>query len=153
MVVVVSATAATSTTAELNAAMEEFFRTLRRVRGRVSQDQAGPITFAQFALLDVLVDGEPRTVGHLAEAGGVAQPTATRMLESLANAGIVQRTPHALDRRCTLISLTPVGEEALAAKRAEVEARREHISRSLSAQERRDAAVLLRRLSTLMEQL
>jgi DNA-binding MarR family transcriptional regulator len=51
------------------------------------------------------------------------------------------------------VSLTPAGDDALAAKRAEVDAARERIAASLTEQERRDAAVLLRRLSGLLEEL
>ena len=51
------------------------------------------------------------------------------------------------------ISLTPAGRDAVAEKGAEVQAARERISSSLSATERRDGAVLLRRLAELMEDL
>ena len=133
--------------------MEAFFRAARRARGRASQATGGGLTLAQFQLVDVLRDGEPRPVGQLAEAGGVAQPTATRMLETLERAGAVERVPHPSDRRCVLVSLTPAGREAADAKGAEVQAAREQISSSLAAQERREAAVLLRRLAALMEDL
>lgn len=133
--------------------MEEFFRTMRRIRGRASQAHSEGLSLAQFQLLDVLGDGHPRTVGQLAEAGGVAQPTATRMLEALERVGVVQRSPALRDRRCVLVSLTPAGDGALNEKRAEIQAARERIASSLTAEERRDAAVLLRRLSTLMEDL
>ena len=133
--------------------MEAFFRASRRARGRASQAQDGGLTLAQFQLLEALTDDEPRPVGQLAVLGGVAQPTATRMLEGLERAGVVERTPHASDRRCVLVSLTPAGRDAVAEKGAEVQAARERISSSLTAQERRDGAVLLRRLAELMEDL
>jgi DNA-binding MarR family transcriptional regulator len=154
MFLVVPATTAPSpSVSDVSAAMEEFFRTLRRVRGRDSQHRSDGLSLAQFALLDALRDGRARTVGQLAEAGGVAQPTATRMLDTLAQAGLVQRTAATEDRRCVRVSLTPAGDDALAAKRAEVDAARERIAASLTEQERRDAAVLLRRLSGLLEEL
>ena len=140
------ATAAPSSAAEFSAALDEFFRTLRRARGRANQAHSEGLSVAQFQLLDALGDGEPRTVGQLAVAGGIAQPTATRMLEALERAGVVERSPAPQDRRCVLISLTAAGESALARKRAEIETARKRIASSLTAQERRDAAVLLRRL-------
>ena len=142
-----------SSAAEFSAALDEFFRTLRRARGRANQAHTDGLSLAQFQLLDVLVDGRPRTVGQLAEAGGIAQPTATRMLDTLERMGIVQRSPALQDRRCVLISLTPAGGSALELRRAEIQAARERIRSSLTAQEQRDAAVLLRRLSALMEDL
>jgi len=151
--VVAATTVAPAASAEFTSALEDFFRTLRRVRGRASQLPSAGLSLAQFALLDVLGDGRPRPVGQLAEAGGVAQPTATRMLEGLERAGIVRRSPASHDRRCVLVSLTDEGERALQAKRAEVAAARERIASSLSARERREAAVLLRRLSGLLEEL
>lgn len=154
MFFVVSATSTPPSTSEdFSHALEDFFRALRRARGRASQEQPDGLTLAQFMLLDVLGDGRPRTVGQLAVAGGIAQPTATRMLEALAAAGVVQRSPAPQDRRCVLISLTPDGDRALAGKRAEVRASRQRLASSLTAQEQRDAAILLRRLATLMEDL
>lgn len=123
------------------------------MRGRANQAYCEGLSLSQFHLLDVLGDGTPRTVGQLAEAGGIAQPTATRMLEALERVGVVQRSPALQDRRCVLVSLTQAGAGALEHKRAEFQAARERISSSLTAQERRDAAVLLRRLSNLMEEL
>ena len=147
------ATAAPGSATEFSAALDEFFRTLRRARGRANQAHAEGLSVAQFQLLDALGDGEPRTVGQLALAGGIAQPTATRMLEALDRAGVVERSPAPQDRRCVLISLTPSGESALGRKRAEIETDRERIASSLTAQEQREAAVLLRRLSTLIDEL
>ena len=123
------------------------------MRGRANQTYCEGLSLSQFHLLDVLGDGTPRTVGQLAEAGGIAQPTATRMLEALERVGVVQRSPALQDRRCVVVSLTPAGDATLLQKRAEIQAARERISSALTAQERREAAVLLRRLSTLMEDL
>jgi DNA-binding MarR family transcriptional regulator len=154
MVLVVPATSHTAASAtDFTSALEDFFRALRRARGRAAQAHSDGLSLAQFQLLDVLGDDRPRTVGQLAEAGGVAQPTATRMLEGLERAGVVERSPAAEDRRCVLVSLTAPGREALAAKRAEVGAVRARLAASLTAAEQRDAAVLLRRLSVLMEDL
>jgi len=153
ILLVVSATAAPRPAAEFSVALDEFFRTLRRARGRANQAHTEGLSLAQFQLLDVLGDGDPRTVGQLAVAGGVAQPTATRMLEALERAGVVQRSPAPQDRRCVLVSLTPAGDRAVARKRAEIETARDRIASSLTAQEQRDAIVLLRRLSTLVEEL
>ena len=152
ILLVVPATAAPNSATEFSAALDEFFRTLRRARGRANQAHTEGLSVAQFQLLDALGDGEPRTVGQLAVAGGIAQPTATRMLEAVERAGVVERSPALQDRRCVLISLTPAGESALERKRAEIETARRRIAASLTAQERRDAAVLLRRLATLMEE-
>ena len=153
ILLIVSATIASPTSVEFSAALDEFFRTVRRARGRASQAHSEGLSLAQFQLLDVLGDGEARTVGQLAVAGGVAQPTATRMLEALERAGVVERASALRDRRCVQVSLTPAGENALGVKRSEIHAARDRLTSSLTPQERHDAAILLRRLSTLMEDL
>ena len=144
---------AASPPAEFSTALEEFLRALRRARGRAAHQHAEGLTLAQFLLLDVLTDEQPRTVSQLAEAGGIAQPTATRMLEGLASAGVVERAQAPHDRRCVLISLTADGAAKLAAKSTEVRAARERLASSLTAQEQRDATALLRRMSVLVEDL
>jgi DNA-binding MarR family transcriptional regulator len=153
MVLVVPATIPVSSSEEFSVALDQFFRTLRRARGRANQAHAEGLSLSQFQLLDALGDGQPRTVSQLAEAGGIAQPTATRMLEALERAGVVERSAALKDRRCVQIALTPAGAAALERKRAEVDAARKRIAASLTARERREAAVLLRRLATLMEEL
>ena len=62
----------------------------------------------QFHLVTPLADG-PQPVGRLAEAAGVAKPTATRMVEALARDGLVERHACADDRRKVLVELTPEG--------------------------------------------
>jgi MarR family transcriptional regulator, organic hydroperoxide resistance regulator len=131
-------------------AWEGFFRAVRRAKGRAAaQPPEAGVSFAQYHLLAPLSGGEAQTIRALAEAAGVAPPTATRMLDGLDRDGLVTRTPSATDRRCVTVDLTPAAlertETALAAGRA-------RIADSLSEAEREQAAALLRRLAVVVEE-
>ncbi|MEA2418986.1 MAG: hypothetical protein QOE60_1192 [Thermoleophilaceae bacterium] len=134
-------------------ALVEFFRAARRARGRAArQPVADGISIAQFHLLDPLADG-PCTNRQLAEAAGIAAPTATRMIDVLIARGLVTRVEDPADRRAVLISLTDAGRSALAAKLEEYRQLRERIAAVLDPDERRVAADLLHRLAGVIEEL
>src|SRR4051794_9092501 len=93
------------TRAEFDAAWDAFGRAIRRARGRASAEaEREGLSLAQFHLLYAFSDlgrGEGITVGALAESAGVAQPTATRTLDGLERAGVVERRASTADRRAT----------------------------------------------------
>jgi DNA-binding MarR family transcriptional regulator len=134
-------------------AWETFFRAVRRAKGRASaQPPEHGVSVAQYHLLAPLAGGEAQTIRALAEAAGVAPPTATRMLDGLDRDGLVTRTPSATDRRCVTVDLTPAGREALERTDAAIVAARVRIAESLSEAEREQAAALLRRLAVVVEE-
>jgi MarR family transcriptional regulator, organic hydroperoxide resistance regulator len=137
---------------EFTAAWEEFFRTTRRVRARANRARAEGLSLPQYHLLEALRDTDELTVGVLADAAGVAPPTATRMLDCLARLGYIFRRHSEADRRVVLVSLTPAGGEALDAAHRTATAFRRRVFESLSAEEREHAAPLLRRLAEAMEE-
>ncbi|HEY6780308.1 MAG TPA: MarR family transcriptional regulator [Thermoleophilaceae bacterium] len=132
------------------AAWEEFFRTVQRAKGRANQAQGEGLSLSQFLALQPLAEGA-QSVRTLAEAAGIAAPTATRMLDGLERDGLVTRTPDELDRRCVRVSLTASGRRALAHKQGEVDAARARIAASLEPEERAQAAMLLGRLAEAIE--
>jgi DNA-binding MarR family transcriptional regulator len=137
----------------LSEALHDFFRAARRARGRAAKRPAGDgLSLAQYHLLEPLADG-PLTNRQVAEQAGVSSPTATRMLDLLLSRRLVTRLDDPVDRRAVLISLTPAGREALAAKLAEVDEGRRRIAAALEPEEQRVAADLLRRLAEVIEEL
>ncbi|MBR7831179.1 MarR family transcriptional regulator [Actinospica sp. MGRD01-02] len=56
-------------------------------------------------------------ISELAGLQGIAQPSMTVLVGSLEQAGLVGRRPDPTDGRAVLVSLTPEGEEFLAARR------------------------------------
>ena len=91
--------------------------------------------------------------GELAEAAGIAAPTASRMIDSLERAGIVTRRHSTEDRRAVTVALTTEGRKQYEHKRALHEAKRAELFVSLSDAERENAEHLLRRLAGLIEEM
>lgn len=139
-------------TEEFTAAWEEFFRTTRRLRARANRLKTDGLSLPQYHLLEALRDSDELTVGELAESAGVAPPTATRMLDSLAREGHVYRRHSESDRRAVMVALTPAGEEALEAAHETATEWRRRVFESLDPDQREHAAELLRRLADAMEE-
>jgi MarR family transcriptional regulator, organic hydroperoxide resistance regulator len=142
-------TATTTEQEAFSAALLEFLRATRRMRGRF--DDEGELSLSQYHLLEPLIEDERLATCSLAEAAGVSAPTATRMLTGLERDGLVARVPCTADRRVVHVALTEDGRARVLAKRARGEARRAEIFASLSAGERREAARLLERLAAAVE--
>jgi DNA-binding MarR family transcriptional regulator len=139
-------------TDQFTAAWETFFRTTRRLRSRAGKQPIEGLSLPQYHLLEALRDEDELTVGVLAEAAGVAPPTATRMLDCLLRDGHVARRHSETDRRAVLISLTPAGRTAVEAAHEQVSAWRRRVFESLEPAEREQAAALLNRLSQVLEE-
>ena len=135
-----------------DAAWEAFFRAARRARTRWPTDRAGGLTLPQYFLLQPLLDGSPHGVGELAEAAGVAGPTATKMLDGLERTGMVERRPSTRDRRRVEITLTDDGRTACAAARDVAVEGRRLLLQSLPPEEREGAIEVLVRLRGVIEE-
>jgi DNA-binding MarR family transcriptional regulator len=144
-------TATTTEQEAFSAALLDFLRATRRMRGRFGDE--GELSLSQYHLLEPLIDDERLATCELALAAGVSAPTATRMLSGLEREGLVARVPCTADRRVVHVCLTDEGRARVLAKRARGEARRAEIFASLSAGERREAARLLDRLAAAVEAL
>jgi DNA-binding MarR family transcriptional regulator len=139
-------------TDQFAAAWESFFRTTRRLRSRAGRLPGDGLSLPQYHVLEALRGSVERTVGELAEAAGVAPPTATRMLDCLARDGYVTRRHSEIDRRAVLVSLTPEGTEALDVAHEHMDAFRRRVFEALEPAEREQAVALLSRLSQVLEE-
>jgi DNA-binding MarR family transcriptional regulator len=139
-------------TDQFSAAWEAFFRTTRRLRSRAGKHPLEGLSLPQYHLLESLRSGDELPVGALAEAAGVAPPTATRMLDCLARDGHVERRHSETDRRAVLVSLTPSGRTAVQAAHEQASAWRRRVFDALEPDEREQAAALLNRLSQVLEE-
>ena len=138
---------------EFTLAWEAFFRATRRARGRASGSLEGTrLSLAQYQLLEALRATPRLPVSELAASAGVAPPTATRMLDGLVRDGIAERTPCEKDRRVVHIALTDTGRDAVDAAAERVGAGRARVRDRLSPAEQEQAAALLRRLATIVEE-
>ncbi len=90
-------------------------------RGRSHGSMGGPharrlgdaLGAARFRLLERLVEGSA-SISELADAIGVDQPRASRLVADAAARGLVQRTPDPTDARRTTVDLTDAGRSFLA---------------------------------------
>ncbi|GAA3762320.1 hypothetical protein GCM10022240_13630 [Microbacterium kribbense] len=75
---------------------------------------------AQWRALSVLVTEGPLRLGELAVRTRTTQPGMTKLIGQMADAGLVSRQRDASDSRASVISITPHGQEELAAWRVEL---------------------------------
>lgn len=68
---------------------------------------------AQWRTLNILRDRGPLRVGELARLSRVTQPGMTRLVGQMADLGLIERSTDAADSRVTIVSVTPLGLEAL----------------------------------------
>lgn len=128
-----------------------FFAAARRARGRAAHDEEG-LSLAQYQLLVSLRKCPSLTVGELAVAGGVAQPTATRMLAVLERRAVLTRARDERDARRVSVQLTGAGREALEAKHAKIEAAKRTVAAQFGPKDRERAAALLERLARVIDE-
>jgi DNA-binding MarR family transcriptional regulator len=134
-------------------AWDEFVLAVRRAQSR-GPTVEGQLTLAQYYLLLPLAGRQPSmTPSQLADRAGIAPPTATRLLDGLERAGIVQRARPAHDRRSVLVSLTAEGRERLLRRRREIAARRRRLYERLEPEERAQGGRLLHHLAELLAEL
>ena len=99
-------------------------------------------------MLHAIVHSEaPRSITDLGHAIGVDQPRASRLVQSLADAGLVRRIPDPTDGRRVVIEATKAGRAHLA---AHAEARAAEVAvaaASLTPTERAELARLLAKLA------
>ncbi len=85
-------------------------RLARRLRLEKSSDD---LSMNQLAALGTLNRCGELTVGELAGIEKVKPPSMTRTVNSLAEAGLVTRRPHATDGRQVVVGLTPAARRVL----------------------------------------
>jgi MarR family transcriptional regulator, organic hydroperoxide resistance regulator len=93
------------------------------------------LTFAQARALFMLAARKELTVSQLAKLLGVGNPTASILVQQLVERDLVTRTEHTIDRRHTVIRLSPKGAEIGAGRRKEREKQWQHWLSHLSDEE------------------
>lgn len=91
----------------LHSAAIHLLRRARRV------DTISQLPAPQLSALSVVVYGGPVTLGALAAAEQVRPPTMTRLIASMAAAGLIERVPDETDRRVVRIRSTAKGRRLL----------------------------------------
>jgi DNA-binding MarR family transcriptional regulator len=120
-------------------------RTSRRLR-----QEAGPGLSPTLTAALATVDRHgPLTPSELAKRERVQRPTATRLVARLEELGVLQRAADPLDRRSSLLSVTPEGKALLKQMRERKTAFLAHRIEGLDSEER----VTLDRAAAILERL
>jgi DNA-binding MarR family transcriptional regulator len=120
-------------------------RTARRLR----QEAGGGLSPTLSAALATIDRHGPLTPSELADRERVKRPTATRLLATLEEGGLIARTSDPSDRRSSLIAITPEGRELMRTLRTRKDAYLVRRLAKLTADERAtlaQAADLLERM-------
>ena len=121
---------------------------LERIAGRELERRCG-IRHAVFEVLLRLSGDGPRSRGGLAGELVLTSGGMTRIVDRMAEAGLVRREPSPGDRRRQLVALTPAGRAKLdEALRVHAETLREHFAGPLTEDQRRALVDALRILRT-----
>jgi DNA-binding MarR family transcriptional regulator len=119
-------------------------RTARRLR----QEAGSALSPSQSAALATVERHGPLTPSELAAREHIRRPTATQVLARLEAAGLVGRASDPVDRRSSLVSITPAGRALLAEQRTRKDA---YLARRLETLSPADRRVLARAAELLEE--
>jgi DNA-binding MarR family transcriptional regulator len=86
---------------------------INRLHRRLRQESLAGLSPAQASALGAVRRLESPTLGELAAVEQVQPPTMTRIVASLADAGMVTRVTDAADRRSARVRITPAGKRSL----------------------------------------
>jgi DNA-binding MarR family transcriptional regulator len=120
-------------------------RTARRLR----QEAGGGLSPTLTSALASIERHGPLTPSELADRERIKRPTATRLIGTLEESGVITRTADISDRRSALIAITPEGRELMRTLRTRKDHYLAERLRKLSAEDRETldrAADLLERL-------
>ena len=76
-----------------------------------------PVSLSQLSALATLAKEGPMTPGALAVRERVRPPSMTRVIASLVDLGLVERSAHPADGRQVLVAVSPEGEDLFEAER------------------------------------
>jgi DNA-binding MarR family transcriptional regulator len=86
---------------------------IARLARQLRQHSPGGLTPSQWSALATAETHGPLRIGDLAEREGVTAPTATRVVASLEEAGLLSRASDPSDRRTSYIALTDAARAKL----------------------------------------
>ena len=122
-------------------------RTARRLR----QEAGGDLSPSLTAALATIERHGPLTPSELASRERIQRPTATRIVDKLADAGLVARTADPADRRSCQVTATADGEQLITALRTRKDAFLAHRLEALGDDDRHTLARAAQILEDLLE--
>jgi DNA-binding MarR family transcriptional regulator len=122
---------------------------ISRMARRLRQEAGGGLSPSLSSALASIDRHGPLTPSELAARERVQRPTITRILGRLEEAGLVERTADPTDRRSSLVTTAPDGQELMREQRTRKDAYLARRLRALSAEER----ATLDRAATILERM
>ena len=107
---------------------------------------ADGLSVSTWRILGSLYPNKRLNVGMLAHECLMKQPTLTRTLDRLVNAGLVHRLHSATDRRGVLVELTEEGRDVASENVLKAKAQEAHVTRDYSSTEVAELKNMLREL-------
>ena len=130
-------------------AVSNIYRAANAVRNRMEREILGPagLTWGGFTILFVLWVWGDRETGQLADDCGLAKGTLSGMLTTLEKTGLVERSRHPEDGRRVVVTLTSPGLDTIESVFPIFNRHETMLTSELEADERRELARLLRRVT------
>ena len=113
---------------------------ITRLQRQLRQQTVGGLTLSQWSALVTVEMHGPMRIGDLADREGVSAPTATRLVASLEEHGLLERQTDSADRRSSYVTVTASGREQLEFAR---QARTAKLAQRLATLSEADVARLL----------
>jgi DNA-binding MarR family transcriptional regulator len=98
---------------------QQLFKLMRRSNAIHVTTASGEVELerSSYGILCLLADEGPQRLGAIAGAFHLDPSTVTRQAQTVVRLGLAEKTQDAGDRRATLLSLTKIGNESVAAAR------------------------------------
>lgn len=90
-----------------------FVDTLLLIHNNFFRQTSVPIPLNQFGVLCVLQSEQRASISDISQSLNISKQQMTTIIDKLVTAGLVERTPDKTDKRRSLISMTPAGQEIL----------------------------------------
>jgi DNA-binding MarR family transcriptional regulator len=132
---------------------DTLFGVSRQVRWHVNERmRAAGLSFARLRVLDAVQAG-PQRMRDLSQALDVAPRTITGLVDALEEEGLVERGPHATDRRVTVLTITHAGRSVLATAGRERADAAEQVFGMLTGRDREELDRILSELADAVPEL
>lgn len=116
---------------------------ITRLNRQLRQQVVGDLTLSQWSALFTVEQHGPIRIGDVADREGVSAATATRLVASLEDLGLLARQTDTADRRSSYVSITDSGRERLdSSRRARTAKLAQRLARLSDADVRRLVEVL-----------
>lgn len=124
---------------------------LALVRRRLGDQEPSALSTTQQLALTCVVDDGPLRLGALAREVGTTDPTASRAVDVLEDAGLVQRHADPTDRRGVTIAATPAGHQAVTEARSGLVVMLTRLLDTMEPDDRERFAELMHGLQSLLD--